>query len=97
MSEWVWTSEDVKWAYRGHRNAIIAGLILVILDIAGILLWPYRPTVITFSIALVLGIVLIVHGASRINSIKSTAAGIKSIEVRNGSIVINTVNGTQRA
>ncbi|WP_243675696.1 hypothetical protein [Vulcanisaeta distributa] len=64
------------------------------MDITGIILWPRSVSVILFSIALILGIALIIHSITRINSIRSLSTRIKRIEIKNDLVILSTINST---
>ena len=102
MSEWTWVNDQAKQSSNRYLLYVLFLLAFtVIYDVVFLLVLSHYvqnsaqfvDLLIVISIMTITFLSLIIYYYSRIRLIRKAIACLKKIEIRNGSIILNTVNG----
>ncbi|GAB6947556.1 hypothetical protein JCM16161A_16860 [Vulcanisaeta sp. JCM 16161] len=104
MSEWSWEGNDAEWAINIHSiGMVISMLFLVLYVVIIITLSPYAEDNQLLELSIVASIMVVtftslaVYSYTRIKSIRRAIANLKKVEIRDGLIILNTINGAYTA
>ncbi|ADN50169.1 hypothetical protein [Vulcanisaeta distributa] len=108
MSEWSWESSDAEWVIDRYSTGIVISLLLlmlyVVIMIAIIIaLSPNAEDNQLIALSIITSMVLtaylsiIIYSYTRIKSIRKAIANLKKVEIKDDSIVLETINGIYAA